>query len=303
MNELIITQVRPGVAEISSANPFDKFVIHRIERKDDGWKATPELPGIYLLYGVSPDDGKLTVYIGKSEADMRKRIGKHHVTPAKNWFGVLFAVPVDDSILCPAIEAELIRLVREAGVIDVIANEQDEKRYLDSTNIHVRPAVDEISSGLQLVLGSDIFTSADAEDSQRTSMDKPLPQVPRAVKTIIRHDGSVEDGAEVSLIPETFTTPEQQELVREEMARDARYGEATWINKYPKCLKWKLDGEPHSTSGLIEKMLFDLGFGEQHIQGTVYWRLPNGNSIKEEADALLLQDGTDAPGEGSGTSS
>ena len=173
-------------------------------------------------------------------------------------------------------------MVRESDV-DVIANRQDEKRFLDSTNIHLKPAVEEIASGLQLVLGSDIFTPT--ENTHETSMDKPLARIPPSVMTIIQCR-AVEDGAEVSLILNAFTA-EQRERVRDEVAGDARYGKATWINKFPNSLLWEFDGKSYSPSGLIEKMLSDLGFGDQSQRGTVYWRLPNSNSIKEEAFRLL----------------
>lgn len=101
MADLLITRVAPGVAAAKSVDPFDTLEIYRIDRAR--WQQTPERLGVYLLYGVTAD-GKLTVYIGMSTANMRSRIRSHHVSPGKNWFGVLFAVPVTSPLLCPRLK-------------------------------------------------------------------------------------------------------------------------------------------------------------------------------------------------------
>jgi len=170
--DLLISRVAPGVAAVRSVDPFDTLEIHRIDRSR--WQHTPERPGVYLLYGVTAE-GKLTVYIGMSTTNMRSRIRSHHINPGKNWFGVLFAVPVASPLLCPAIEAELIGQVTEAGVVDVIANVAAERRHRGEDDVHVEPAVEKIRDGLQLVLGSDIFTPTDVADPQTT--DPPLARM------------------------------------------------------------------------------------------------------------------------------
>jgi hypothetical protein len=85
---------------------------------------------------------------------------------------VLFAIPVRSALLCPAIEADLIAQVREAGVVDVIANVAGETRHRDTDDVHVEPAVEKIRDGLQLLLGSDIFRPADTAETPNT--DAPL---------------------------------------------------------------------------------------------------------------------------------
>jgi hypothetical protein len=177
MANLLISREGPGHALIRSVDPFDTLEIHRIERSR--WQVAPEQPGIYLLHGVS-QDGKLTVYVGMSTTSIRARIRSHHVNPAKNWFGVLFAVPVANALLCPAIEAELIGQVTEAGVVDVIANVADESRLRGTEDVHIEPAVEKIREGLQLVLGSDIFTADEAVDLGTT--DDPIERVPRLAR-------------------------------------------------------------------------------------------------------------------------
>ena len=170
--DLLISRVAPGVAAVRSADPFDTLEIYRIDRSR--WQQAPEGPGVYLLYGVTTE-GKLTVYIGMSTTSIRSRIRSHHVNPGKNWFGVLFAVPVASPLLCPAIEAELIGQVTEASVVDVIANVAAPSRHRGADDVHVEPAVEKIRDGLQLVLGSDIFTPTDVADPHTT--DAPIARM------------------------------------------------------------------------------------------------------------------------------
>jgi hypothetical protein len=96
--DLLISRVAPGVAAVRSVDPFDMLEIYRIDR--GRWQHTPERPGVFLLHGVTPQ-GKLTVYVGMSTTNMRSRIRSHHVSPGKNWFGVLFAVPVASPLCVP----------------------------------------------------------------------------------------------------------------------------------------------------------------------------------------------------------
>lgn len=174
MADLLISRVAPGVSLVKSVDPFDTLEIHRIDRSR--WEHTPEKPGVYLLYGVA-SEGKLTVYVGMSETNMRNRVRKHHVTPNKNWFGTLFAVPVASALLCPAIEAELIWQLTEANIVDVIANIAQESRHRGADDVHVEPAVEKVRDGLQLVLGSDIFTASESGETGGNT-DPPLGRLP-----------------------------------------------------------------------------------------------------------------------------
>jgi hypothetical protein len=169
MADLLLSRIEPGVARVRSTDPFDSLEIYRIDR--ESWGSTPERPGVYMLYGPAPD-GALTVYIGKSETNMRARIRSHHVNPSRNWFGTLFAVPLPNPLLCSAVEAELIGQVEEAGVVGVIENIAPESRYRGSDDVHVEPAVEKVRDSLQLVLGADIFVPSD--DAEPTVVDAPI---------------------------------------------------------------------------------------------------------------------------------
>jgi hypothetical protein len=176
--DLLITKVRTGVATVKSTDPFSSLEVHRINR--DAWEATPSQPGIYLLYGFV--EGEPAVYVGMSSTSMRDRVRTHHVTPRKNWFGVLFAIPVGSPLLLPAIEAEMIRRVREASVVSVVENRADEHRWLDAEDVHVLPALDGIVGALEMLLGSDIFTSQEDEPSQGIDEIERPPHLARVYK-------------------------------------------------------------------------------------------------------------------------
>ena len=153
MTDFLITKAGSGVARVTSTDPFSTLEVHRVDRSV--WTSTPELPGVYLLYGFIDSDPATSgtaayvpaAYVGTSTTNMRDRIRSHHVTPKKNWFGVIFAIPLKP-LLCPAVEAEMIRRVREADVVSVV-NRADENRWLDSDDVHVAPAVDGIVDALE----------------------------------------------------------------------------------------------------------------------------------------------------------
>ncbi len=172
MSDILITRIAPGVSVARTTDPFSMLEIHRIDR--DAWKSAPTAPGIYLLYGFI--DGDAAVYVGMSTTSIRDRVGQHHVNLKKNWFGTLFAVPLQSAMHCQAIEAEMIRRVSEAGVVGLVDNQSSESRFLDGDDVHVAPALDGITGALELLLGSDIFSPGD--DEIKASDITPIEKVP-----------------------------------------------------------------------------------------------------------------------------
>lgn len=171
LTDLLITRVSPGVSLAKSVGFFDSLEIYRIERSS--WKETPQSGGVYLLYGQSKA-GKLTAYIGKSDVNMLNRLRSHHVKPKKNWFGIIFAVPISNPLLCAAVEADLIDLVIAAGVVDVVDNISPEERFKGIDDPQVEPTVEKVREGLEVLLGSDIFTPP-VEES--TPIDAPVKRM------------------------------------------------------------------------------------------------------------------------------
>lgn len=155
MADILIKRAGTGVAIARTTDPYSSFEVHRIDR--ERWDATPEKPGIYVLYGTL--NGAPTAYVGMSTANMRARIRSHHVNERKVWFGVLFAIPLAPGY-CTSVEAELIRRATDAEVV-VVANDAKESRWLGADDTHVEPALEAIGSALELLLGTDIFTARD----------------------------------------------------------------------------------------------------------------------------------------------
>ena len=65
------------------------------------------------------------------------------------------------------------RRVREASVVSVITNQADEGRFLDVDDVHVAPALDGIIHGLEMLLGSNIFTAEDEPVGPVSKIEKP----------------------------------------------------------------------------------------------------------------------------------
>ncbi len=172
MSDLLITRISPGMSVASTTDPFSTLEIHRIDR--EAWKSAPAVPGVYLLYGFVDSD--VAVYVGMSTTSIRDRIAQHHVSAKKNWFGTLFAIPLQSAMHCQAIEAELIRRVSEAGIVGIIDNHASESRFLDVDDVHVAPALDAITGALELLLGSDIFSPGD-EDPEPSEIT-PIKKAP-----------------------------------------------------------------------------------------------------------------------------
>ncbi len=175
MADLGIARTQGGVARASTTDPFDRLEIHRIDRSS--WRHTPPAAGVYLLYGFP--SGEPTAYIGMSETDMRARIKAHHVAVQKNWFGVLFAVPLPNPMLARPIEAELIKRAREADIV-ALTNSVEENRFADLADPAVESAVEKIGAAMELLLGADIFTPSEAEEPE--SAEPPLERIPRLAR-------------------------------------------------------------------------------------------------------------------------
>lgn len=145
--------VSRGVVALQKHDPYSTFRVLRVDRRE--WGQSPDESGIYLLWGVV--DGRATAYIGMSTVSVRDRIQSHHVDTRRNWFGILFAVPAV-AALCPAVEAELIRRAKDAGVVNVTSNRLDESRWLDSEIPQVEHTVEQVVEAIELLASTDIFT-------------------------------------------------------------------------------------------------------------------------------------------------
>jgi hypothetical protein len=109
----------------------------------------------------------------------------------------------------------------------------------------------------------------------------------RNAVTVINERGAIATGTEVTLMLEAFNE-QQRAAIKEKIAEDERYGKVEWTGRGSRAaLRWKLDGKTYSPSGLVWKMLDDLGLSPGGVRGPLYWQLPDGRSVDEVAEALL----------------
>ncbi len=109
---------------------------------------------------------------------------------------------------------------------------------------------------------------------------------------VLNQAGSVAAGTGITLNLGAFN-PEQRIAVEAQIASNERYGTATWTGRSgANSIQWDLDGDTYSPSGLTWKMLDQLGFSPGGINGSVYWVLPTGRTLWDEAQALLDDEGT-----------
>ena len=157
MSSLVLTRELPGVVRGKSTNPMDATTILRISRPY--WKQTPTESGVYILLGEF--EGELTVYVGMSTTDMRSRIAQHHVTAEKNWFGTLYAIPMNVALV-QGLEAELISLFAAAGFARV-ANKTGEAKWVASDNLGVAAVLSTLTPWLEVLLGTEVVYGIEVE--------------------------------------------------------------------------------------------------------------------------------------------
>ena len=153
--DLHLSSVERGVVRASDVQPFNALEILRIDRPY--WRKTPDCAGVYLLIGDR--EGRPTVYVGMSTTSMRSRVASHHVNGAKDWFGTLYAIPLEINYVQP-IEAELIKVFTDASHAEV-ANLTPEAKWAGTADPGARAIRDHILAYLEVLIGSDIVRGTD----------------------------------------------------------------------------------------------------------------------------------------------
>ncbi len=116
----------------------------------------------------------------------------------------------------------------------------------------------------------------------------------RNAVTVINEHGAIEKGTLLTLILDAFNA-EQRSAIETKITEDERYAQVEWTGRGGhNALEWKLDGKTYSVSKLVWSMLDELGLDPSGVRGPLYWRLPNGRSINDEAEALLAAQDTPA---------
>ena len=94
---------------------------------------------------------------------------------------------------------------------------------------------------------------------------------------------AIADGTPLTFEPRTA---KERAALLPWLAADPRRQRATWVNNRAKPLLWEVDESRHSPSGLAMAMIRDAGVTTRAVQGTVYWRLPDGRSLVDVANEL-----------------
>lgn len=144
-----------GVVRAHSADPQDEFEVYRLKRTRI--KNAPAVAGVYFLLGHG-SKGEPRVYIGKSETDIRKRIGLHRKDPNKEFFGEVFVFPISDTVYCRAVESEFIQRATEADNAVVLANVQEEKYSRGAHPAATLALCQKIQTTLEMLWGEDVFS-------------------------------------------------------------------------------------------------------------------------------------------------
>lgn len=101
--------------------------------------------------------------------------------------------------------------------------------------------------------------------------------------TVLTEAGIIPVGSDVPMNLQAFT-PEQRAAVEAHIASSPDFGIAEWTGMgINKALRWRHDGSLYSCSGLIWKILDDLGFNPGSIPGPDYWLAPSGQPLYLES--------------------
>lgn len=139
-------------------------------------------------------------------------------------------------------------------------------------------------------LDSDATAPALQDDYQVAGTEQRGRQVNAAITLI--EAGRIPEGTELEFRP--FSRPERREMT-EWLAANPDRARATWSNengtRYP--LRWAVDGEWYSPSGLARKMRAESSGVDTSAQGTVRWFVPEQGSLDELAYEVRQSEGTD----------
>jgi len=129
------------------------------------------------------------------------------------------------------------------------------------------------------------------EEREEVEAAQEVRRRSRSVVARIIDAGLLDDGALMSVAPDTQVTAEVRDAIAEWLAEDPRRGQARWINgNRVRCLEWPLDGEPWSASGLAEHIIREASGHNGSITGPTWWADESGLRLHE-----LLEEHTGEP--------
>ena len=109
---------------------------------------------------------------------------------------------------------------------------------------------------------------------------------------ILELAGALSEGDVLELKLDAFTA-EQRPRVEQLVAGEPRVGRTTWTGMgSQKALRWELDGQLYSPTGIVVKILEEAGIQAKTVAGPDYWIVPGtGRSMYEESSCSGSGDG------------
>lgn len=213
-------------------------------------------------HGVSAEDAHSAI-VEHAPALQAQELGPIRVRLVANGFG-----PSVTHVVLFLIDHDL-----DIGCIEVTARRQgDAHVILTSRQILPPPAAED-------------YLVKRRRREQEEEVREATTRRRNSVTVLDEHD-AIAAGTELQLNLDAFT-PEQRAKIEEQVAASLGYGSAEWTGLgIRQALRWKHDRQFYSCSGLIWKILDELGFSPGSVPGPDYWLAPSGRTLYYEAVAV-----------------
>jgi hypothetical protein len=125
-----------------------------------------------------------------------------------------------------------------------------------------------------------------ARESERRRVRQP------GTMTILREHANIPDG---TILTFDATASRERNALADWLAADSRRAQAAWVadvEPVGHCLRWAVDGQVYSASGLVMKIWEAAGWEARPlaVQGALRWRLPAGETLHALARRLMPTD-------------
>jgi len=172
---------------------------------------------------------------------------------------------------------------------------------LDIGCIEIR--VRKLSADQAVLVSRQILPPPDAADflvrrrkREEAEEKKEAREKKRNAVTVITENGALEVDTELSLVFQSFNE-KQRPVIEAKVGENSDYGKAHWTGKGSRhAIRWKLDDNTYSVSGLVAYMLDELGLYRSGIRGPLFWSVPDGRTLNEVAEQLSASDAEVVPG-------
>ncbi|MGN6256848.1 MAG: hypothetical protein ACTHN3_03730 [Solirubrobacterales bacterium] len=166
---------------------------------------------------------------------------------------------------------------------------------LDIGCVEIR--VRKLSDDKAVLVSRQILPPPDAADflvrrrkREEAEEKKEAREKKRNAVTVITEKGALDIGTELSLIPQSFSE-KQRPVIEAKIEENPDYGKVLWTGKGSRhAIKWKLDGNTYSVSGLVAHMLDEQELYRGGIRGPLFWSAPDGRTLNEVAEQLSAPD-------------